>query len=142
MESRIHLITLGVHDLSIAVRFYRDGLGFPYSSASQDQEVAFFRLGGVVLALYPWHKLAEDATVPAAGTGFRGITLAHNVRQREDVSKVLTLAVTAGGTLVKPAQDVFWGGHCGFFADPDGHLWEVAWNPHFPFAADGSLELP
>ena len=99
-------------------------------------------MGGVALALYPSHKLAEDAAVSAAGTGFRGITLAHNVRQRDEVAAVLTQAVTAGAALVKPAHDVFWGGHCGYFVDPDGHLWEVAWNPFFPFAADGSLVLP
>lgn len=141
MEPRIHFITLGVRDLSTAVRFYRDGLGFPLSSSSVD-DVAFFRLGGLVLALYPWDKLAADATVPADGTGFRGIAFAHNVRQREDVAKVLELAVSAGGKLIKPAQDAFWGGHTGYFADPEGYLWEVAWNPHFPFAEDGSLLLP
>ena len=105
-------------------------------------DVAFFRLGGLVLGLYPWDKLAADATVPAEGTGFRGVTLAHNVQRCEDVAKVLELAVSAGGKLVKPAQNAFWGGHSGYFVDPEGYLWEVAWNPHFPFAADGSLILP
>jgi catechol 2,3-dioxygenase-like lactoylglutathione lyase family enzyme len=141
MEPRIHFITLGVRNLASAVRFYRDGLGFPLSSSSVD-DVAFFRLGGLVLALYPWDKLAADATVSQEGAGFRGIALAHNVRQRDDVAKVLDLAVSAGGKLIKPAQDAFWGGHTGYFADPEGYLWEVAWNPHFPFAADGSLILP
>ena len=74
-------------------------------------------------------KLAEDAKVPAEGTGFRGVTLAHNVRRREEVSEVLALAEAAGGKITKPAQDTFWGGHGGYFSDPDGHLWEVAWNP-------------
>ena len=141
MEARISLITLGVQDLQRSVRFYRDGLGFPLSSAS-NESVAFFKTGGVVLALYPWDKLAEDAQVPADGTGFRGVTLAHNVRRREEVSEVLALAAAAGGTITKPAQDVFWGGHSGYFTDPDGHLWEVAWNPFFPFAEDGTLLVP
>lgn len=96
MEPRIHFITLGVRDWANAVRFYRDGLGFPLSSSSVD-DVAFFRLGGLVLALYPWDKLAADAIVSDEGTGFRGIALAHNVRQREDVARVLDLAVSAGG---------------------------------------------
>lgn len=141
MEPRIHFITLGVRDLANAVRFYRGGLGFPLSSSSVD-DVAFFRLGGLVLALYPWDKLAADATVPAEGTGFRGIALAHNVRRREDVAQVLALAAAAGGKIVKPAHDAFWGGVSGYFADPEGYLWEVAWNPSFPFAEDGSLIMP
>ncbi len=141
MDSRIHFITLGVRDFANAVRFYRDGLDFPLSPASVE-DVAFFRLGGLVLALYPWDKLAADATVPAAGSGFRGVTLAHNVRQKEDVARVLAQAAAAGGTVVKPAQDAFWGGYYGYFADPEGHLWEVAWNPQFPFAADGTVVLP
>lgn len=141
MEPRIHLITLGVRDFANAVRFYRDGLGWPLSRASVD-DVAFFRLTGVVLALYPWDKLAADAGVPANGTGFRGVALAQNVRQREDVDLVLKQAVAAGATLVQPAHDAFWGGYTGYFADPEGYLWEIAWNPHFPFAEDGSLNLP
>lgn len=141
MEARIHLVTLGVWNLEAAVRFYRDGLGWPLSSAGGG-DVAFFPLGGLVLALYPWDKLAADAHVSADGTGFRGVTLAHNVRRREEVDEVLETAARAGGTLVKPARDAVWGGYCGYFADPDGHLWEVAWNPHFPFAEDGSLVLP
>ena len=91
----------------------------------------------MVLALYPSEKLAEDAQVPPDGSGFRSVTLAHNVRRREDVSEVLRLAERAGATITKPAQDTFWGGHAGYFSDPDGHLWEVVWNPSFPFAEDG-----
>ena len=141
MEPRISFITLGVSDFQRAVTFYRDGLGFPLSSASKD-DVAFFKTGGVVLALYPSDKLAEDAHVPPEGSGFRSVTLAHNVRTREDVSEVLALAAEAGATITKPAQDTFWGGHGGYFADPDGHLWEVVWNPFFPFAADGQVVVP
>lgn len=128
MEPRISMIGLGVHNLEQAVRFYRDGLGFPLASSS-NENIAFFKLNGVVLSLYPWDKLAEDATVPAAGTGFRGVTLAHNVRKKDEVADVLAKAEKAGAKIIKPAQDVFWGGHSGYFADLDGHLWEVAWNP-------------
>ncbi len=141
MEPRISLITLGVADLSRALRFYRDGLGWPLSRASVG-DIAFFQAGGVVLALYPRTLLAADARQPDEGHGFGGITLAHNVRQRADVDRVLNDAVTAGGHLLKPAEEADWGGYSGYFADPDGHPWEVAWNPHFPFNQDGSVRLP
>ncbi len=120
MEARIHFITLGVRDFANAVRFYRDGLGWPLSRASVD-DVAFFHLGGLVLALYPWDKLAADAGVPADGSGFRGVALAHNVRQKQEVNDVLALAVLAGATLIKPGQDAFWGGYSGYFADPEDY---------------------
>jgi catechol 2,3-dioxygenase-like lactoylglutathione lyase family enzyme len=141
MEPRISFITLGVRDFQRSVKFYRDGLGFPLSSASKG-DIAFFKMSGVVLALYPSDKLAEDAQVPPDGSGFQGVTLAHNVRRREEVNEVLSLAAAAGGTITKPAQEVFWGGYSGYFADPDGHLWEVVWNPFFPFADDGSVIVP
>lgn len=141
MEPRISLVTLGVDDLQRAVRFYRDGLGWPLSSASSD-EVAFFRTGGVVLGLYPRDLLAEDANLPSGGSGFGGITLAHNVREQSEVERVLARATAAGASLLKPAQATTWGGYHGYFADPDGHPWEVAWNPFFPFGPDGALVLP
>lgn len=143
MEPRISLITLGVTDFERSLRFYRDGLMFPVSSASQG-DVAFFRTGGVVLAIYPRDKLAEDATLAddCPRGVFSGIALAHNVREKSQVAEVLNQAAAAGAHIVKPAQDVFWGGHSGYFADPDGHLWEVAWNPGFPIAPDGNLVLP
>jgi len=134
MEPRVSLITLGVSDLERSIAFYRDGLGLPQREGPPS--IAFFDLrGGAWLSLYPREALAEDATVPAEGSGFRGITLAHNVRSREEADAVMAEALAAGATLVKPAQDVFWGGYSGYFADPDGHLWEVAWNPNF--AVDG-----
>lgn len=141
IEPRISFVTLGVSDLPRAVRFYRDGLGWPLSSASNDT-VAFFRTGGIVFGLYGWDALAEDAGVDAKGEGFRGVALAHNVRNRSDVAEVLKHVESVGGRIVKPAQDVFWGGHSGYFQDPDGHLWEVAWNPHMPLDADGNMTLP
>lgn len=141
MQPRISLITLGVRDLPRARRFYAEGLGWPLSSASTD-EVAFFRTGGTVLALFGWEALATDANLPPDGSGFRGMALAHNVASREAVDAALAAAVAAGGALLKPAQDAFWGGYSGYFADPEGYPWEVAWNPHFPLAPDGSIQLP
>ena len=131
MEPRISLITLGVRDLERMRRFYRDGLGL--SERSQSNEgVCFLQLRGVVLALYGWDELAADAGLDPAGAGFRGLALAHNVESREAVDAVLVEAVSAGGTLVKPAGDTFWGGYTGYFSDPEGYLWEVAWNPFMP----------
>ena len=129
MEPRISLITLGVSDLDRSIRFYRDGLGLPKRDGPVG--VAFFETGGTWLSLYPREALAEDATVSPEGSGFRGVTLAHNVASPEMVDRTLQQAVDAGATLVKPGQKVFWGGYSGYFADPDGFLWEVAWNPHF-----------
>lgn len=141
MESRISFVTLGVSNFERSVKFNRGGLGFPLSSASKG-DVAFLKTGGIVLALHPTDKLAEDAKVPADGSGFRSVTFAHNVRSREEVSQVLALAAAAGATITKPAEDTFWGGHGGYFADPDGHLWEVVWNPFFPFGENGQVRVP
>ena len=140
MESRVSLITLGVSDLARSRAFY-EGLGFRASSASQG-DIVFFQVGALGLALYPRAALAEDATVTADGAGFRGLSLSHNVRSKDEVAVVLAEAAAAGGRIVKPAQDVFWGGHSGYFADPDGHLWEVAWNPFLPLGEDGAVQFP
>ena len=121
------MITLGVSDLERSKKFYRDGLGLPLREDEAD--IAFFPLNGTWLALYGREALAEDATVAPTGAGFSGIALAHNVSSEDEVREVLAEAVAAGGTLVKEAQKVFWGGYSGYFADPDGHLWEVAHNP-------------
>lgn len=131
-------ITLGVADLKKSRAFYGDVFGWTPAGPS-DNNIAFFDMGGFVLALFPRDHLAKDAQVEAAGSGFSGVTLAHNVPRREDVKPFIDKAVAAGATLKKPAQDVFWGGHSGYFADPDGHLWEVAWNPFMPLDADGRL---
>jgi len=130
MEPRISIVTLGVSDLARSTQFYRDGLGLPLSQSSNDA-ISFFETQGSWLALYPRDELAADATVPADGSGFAGFTLAHNVRSREEVDALLAQAETAGATIIKPAQDADWGGYSSYFADPDGFLWEVAWNPHF-----------
>jgi catechol 2,3-dioxygenase-like lactoylglutathione lyase family enzyme len=141
VEPRVSLITLGVRNLESAVAFYQDGLGWPLSGASVEGEVAFFRTGGPVLALWCRKALAEDANVDAEGSGFSGFALAHNVAQKEEVDSVLEEAVSAGATVIKEAQDVFFGRH-GYFADPEGYLWEVAWNPAFSMAEDGTIRLP
>ena len=129
MEPRISLITLGVADLARSIRFYRDGLGLPMRESPPG--VAFFETRGTWLSLFPREELAKDAGVALEGAGFRGFSLAHNVRTEAEVDATLALAVAAGATLVKPAQKVFWGGYSGYFADPDAFLWEVAHNPHF-----------
>jgi catechol 2,3-dioxygenase-like lactoylglutathione lyase family enzyme len=128
MEPRITLVTLGVTDLERSVRFYRDGLGLPLRDGPEG--VAFFETRGTWLSLFPRHALAEDAGVPAEGSGFPGFALAHNVGSPDEVDRTLAQAVGAGARLVRPGKKAFWGGYSGYFADPDGFLWEVAWNPH------------
>jgi len=128
MKAKISLITLGVVDLKRALAFYRDGLGFP--TEGDTENIVFLKLAGTWLAFFPRDRLAEDAQVASAGSGFPGFTLGHNVSSKHDVDETLRLAEKAGAKIVKPAQDVFWGGYSGYFSDPDGFLWEVAWNPH------------
>ncbi len=129
MKPRISMVTLGVRDLAKAVAFYQEGLGLPRMESPP--EVAFFTLDGTWLGLYGREALAADASVPEAGSGFAGVALAHNVASEAEVDALLAQAVAAGATLVKPGQKAPWGGYSGYFADPDGHLWEVAHNPHF-----------
>ena len=130
MEPRISIVTLGVTDLPRSVQFYRDGLGLNLSD-EDTESIAFFQTSGTWLALYPRDALAADVGISTEGSGFSGVTLAHNVHTRKDVDELLHVAVEAGATLVKPAEDTFWGGYSGYFTDPDGHLWEMAWNPYF-----------
>jgi hypothetical protein len=142
MEPRISILTLGVADLPRSIRFYRDGLGFP-TKATEADPIAHFSTRGTVFGLYPLEKLAEDigpAIRPVRGQ-FAGVTLAHNVRSKEEVHAILALAEKSGGTIVKSAQDVFWGGYSGYFADPDGYFWEAAWAPFFKFDDCGHLIL-
>jgi catechol 2,3-dioxygenase-like lactoylglutathione lyase family enzyme len=129
MQPRISMITLGVADLARAVAFYEQGLGLPRMESPP--QVAFFTLHGTWLGLYGREALAADVGVAAAGSGFAGFTLAHNVVSPAAVDAVMAQALAAGARLVKPAQPVFWGGYAGYFADPDGYLWEVAHNPLF-----------
>jgi uncharacterized protein len=129
MKPRISMITLGVRDLPVAVKFYEDGLGFPRMASPP--EVAFFTLDGTWLGLYGRDALAADATLSPDGGGFESFALAHNVESDARVDEVIKQAVSAGATLVKQPGKVFWGGYSGYFKDPDGHLWEVAHNPFF-----------
>ncbi|MBZ0271917.1 VOC family protein [bacterium] len=138
---RLNLVTLGVADIARSRAFYVDGLGFRASSASTD-DVVFLFAGGVVLGLYPKHLLAEDANIPAEGSGFGGIALAHNVATRADVDATLARAEKAGAKILKSARDVFWGGYSGYFSDPDGYLWEIAFNPYWELDGDGLVKLP
>jgi len=139
MEPRISIVTLGVKDLERSLQFYRDGLGLP-TTRKADQGIIFFQTGGTCLALYPYGELAKDVSGKRGieRTGFSGITLAHNVRLREDVDRVLQEAVAAGAKIEKPAGDTEWGGYSAYFSDPDGYLWEVAWGA-FDIREDGSL---
>lgn len=129
MKPKVSLIGLGVRDFERSLRFYRDGLGFPTHNYTDGEDHVMFRLEGSWLSLYPRDKLAEDASVPDDGSGFSGVTLAHNVKSKQDVDAVFAQAVAVGATPVKPPQDVFWGGYSSYFADPDGYLWEIAFNP-------------
>src|SRR5690625_3181826 len=129
MQPRISMVTLGVRDLERSVRFYEDGLGLPRMASPP--EVAFFTLNGTWLGLYGRDALAEDVGISAAGSGFAGVTIAHNLASEAEVDALVAQAVAAGAELVKPPQKVFWGGYSGYFADPDGHLWEIAHNPLF-----------
>jgi len=139
MEPRISIVTLGVKDLERSLRFYRDGLGLP-TTRKTEQGIVFFQTSGTCLALYPYHELARDLSEEFAveKSKFTGITLAHNVRRREDVDAVLKQAAQAGAKIEKAAADTFWGGYSGYFSDPDGYLWEVAWGA-FDIRDDGSL---
>lgn len=140
MEPRVSIVTLGVRDLDRVIRFY-EGMGLKRYEKIADG-VAFFQMGGMILSLYPREKLAEDATLEDSAPGFSGVALAYNTRSDSEVDEVLAAAEKAGGKIVKPAQRAFWGGRSGYFADADGHLWEVAHNPDFPIDAAGNISLP
>ena len=135
MKSRLTVLTLAVDDLDRALRFYRDGLGFAtpgiFGTEFEHGAVAFIDLQpGLKLALWPRRSLAHDTGLPLQPPSATELSLGHNVRSREEVDAVMAQAAAAGAVVVKPAQDTFWGGYGGYFQDPDGHLWEVVWNPH------------
>jgi catechol 2,3-dioxygenase-like lactoylglutathione lyase family enzyme len=140
MEPRVSLITLGVADLVRARAFYEQ-LGFKASSVGGGA-VVFLQAGPMALCLWSRSELADDAGVADGPIGFRGIAIAHNVRGEDAVDATLAEAERAGGKITRAPHDADWGGRTGYFADPDGHLWEVAWNPHFPLSEDGALTLP
>jgi predicted lactoylglutathione lyase len=140
MEQRVSLITLGVADLAASTAFY-ERLGWKRSMPGAEG-VVFFQAGGMGLALYPFANLAADAGLKPESAGSAAMALAYNARSRVETDAVLAEAGAAGASVVKPAEDTFWGGYAGYFRDLDGHLWEVAWNPGFALAQDGSITLP
>lgn len=137
MEQRLSLVTLGVSSLKRSRAFYEDGLG--WEKSTNDEEIAFYQINGSLLALFPKEKLAADAELPKEGSGFGGVTLAYCTRTRDEVDAVLAEAERAGARMLRPAQDTFWGGYSGYFADPDGYPWEVAWNPAWELTERGDV---
>jgi uncharacterized protein len=137
MEQRVSVLTLGVKDLSHARAFYVDGLG--WKPVYEDPQIIFFQAGGMVFALYLAAELAADSNADPASFGRAPMSLGYNVRTRIEVDEVLAAAVHAGATLLKPARDAVWGGYSGYFADPDGFAWEVAWNPPWKLESEGTL---
>ena len=129
MQPRINIITLGTRNLENATKFYENGLGLPRMDF--DGDISFFELNGTWLSLYPWELLAKDSLLDSSSSGFRGVTLAHIVETENQVIELLEKAKMAGATIIKPAEKTAWGGFSGYFADLDGHLWEVAHNPFF-----------
>jgi len=140
MEQRLSLVTCAVADLDRSVAFY-EALGWS-RAMRQAEGVAFFQCGGIGFALYPADALSRDLGGHPLGVGMGRVTLAYNTRSEAEVDTVLSEAAAAGAEIVKPAEAMFWGGYAGYFADPDGHLWEVAWNPGFPLDDAGAISLP
>lgn len=143
MAARLNVVTLGVTDFARAVRFYSD-LGFKRRMKATGDEIAFFDAGGMILSLFRWDALAEDAHLPAMPRpqAFRGVTLAQMCRTDGEVDKAMSKALASGATLLKHAQKTSFGAYSGYFADPDGHVWEAVRAPGFEFAADGHVMLP
>ncbi|MDJ1157827.1 VOC family protein [Chelatococcus sp. SYSU_G07232] len=141
LPSRVNLVTLGVADVAASTAFY-ESLGWRRSKTAGNDTISFFALGNLVLAIFGRRSLAEDAQVTDTPPGFGGFTLAINMASEAEVDAALAAAVAAGAKLLKPGQRVFWGGYSGYFADPDGHPWEVAFNPFWPLDANGLVVLP
>jgi predicted lactoylglutathione lyase len=139
MEQRISIVTLGVKDLAASKRFYADGLG--WKAVFENKEIAFFQAGGMIFGLFLREKLAEDFQVDAASFGRAAMALAYNVRARSEVDPLMKQAASAGATILKSARVASWGGYSGYFADPDGFAWEIAWNPSWSVKPDGSIEF-
>ena len=137
MEQRISLVTLGARDLAASRRFYVDGLG--WRPAYEDKEIIFFQAGGMIFALFLREQLAADFDADPKTFGRAAMALAYNVRAKSEVDPLLKRAQDSGATILKPAREAPWGGYSGYFADPDGFAWEVAWNPTWHLAADGAI---
>ena len=138
LPPRISLVTLGVSDLDRSRAFY-DSLGFP--RAGETEGVAFYRTGGAILSLFPVESLAEDAHVSSERSGFHGMSLAINLASEAEVDAAFEHVESVGAVILKPAEHVFWGGYSGYFADPDAHAWELAYNPHWPLDDQGLPQL-
>ncbi len=138
MDQRLSMITLGVDDLVRAKAFY-EALG--WQANSDDEGIVAFNLLGMVLGLYPWEGVAAEVGMSPEDYGKPNVMVAYNVREKSEVAEVLAKAEAAGGKIVKPAQDVFWGGHSGYFRDPDGHYWEVGFNPFSPLGPKGGFQF-
>jgi len=141
MRQKLNLITLGVSDLEKSIEFFEKGLKWKRSSSSTDNLALFPLVGGMVLALYPRKLLAEDAMVEDNPTGFSGITISYNAKSEREVDEVMEEVENLGVKIVKPPQKVFWGGYSGYFEDPDGHLFEVAFNPLWEFDENDNLDI-
>lgn len=140
MEPRVSLITLGVADLARSRSFY-ERMGWKAHKAST-KDITFIPTNiGIVLALFPRAELAKDAGVLDDGSGFRGIALAYNTRDKGEVDEVMALASRSGGKIIKAAHDTYWGGYSGYFSDPDSHFWEVAFNPHWSIGPSGTIDM-
>jgi len=142
--NRINIICLGVRDMVQSIRFYRDGLGFATDEKEDNPKVIFFNTTGTKFELYPLTLLAEDINEkkpPQIAEGFAGITLAYNVKSEAEVHEIMDLAKKAGAVIAKEPQKVFWGGYSGYFTDPNGYYWEVAYNPHWSFDENDMLVL-
>ncbi|WMI70452.1 VOC family protein [Aminobacterium sp. MB27-C1] len=142
--NRISIICLGVKDMAQSIRFYRDGLGFSTDVTEDEPKVIFFNTTGTKFELYPLELLAEDINEmnpPQIASGFAGITLAYNVKNEAEVHEIMDLAKKAGATIAKEPQRVFWGGYSGYFIDPNGYYWEVAYNPSWSFDENDMLVL-
>ncbi|MBE0649734.1 MAG: VOC family protein [Bacteroidales bacterium] len=140
MRQKLNLITLGVDDIKRSLDFYEKGLGWKKSNKSMD-ELALFPLGGMTLALHPRQELAKDTTLSYQPTEFSGLTISYNAKSEKEVDEVLMQVQKHGAIIVKPAQKVYWGGYSGYFKDPDGYLFEVAYNPFWDLDEDDNLIL-
>lgn len=141
MQPRINIITLGVSDMNVALNFYEQGLNWQRSSASQG-DIVFFPLGALVLGLYPLHKLAHEIGLKAKDKNdFSGITLAYNTKNKNQVDAIFAKIEHIGGTIIQPPKEMFWGGYSGYFADPDKHIFEIAYNPFVGFDEQNQIVL-
>ena len=136
MEQRLTIIGLGVEDLQGSTRFYHEVFGWELMESS-NESITFFKLNGMLLSLYPREKLAEDAGIPADGSGFRSFSLAYNTRSKDEVDELIKKFSESGVRIIKQPEEVFWGGYSSYIADPDGNLWEIAFNPYLPLDDDG-----